>query len=88
MQTQSVGHAIARAVSSSAPRERVRSLKAVRWTLRSGSLYVGPVNPATLETPLVADRSQALVFDGRDNHETRALFFGRLFSAPFTAELL
>jgi hypothetical protein len=68
--------------------KRTKALKAVRWVLRSGSMFIGPCDPKTMETPLVTDRAAALVFDGRDNEVTRAAFFSRLFDAPFTPELL
>lgn len=74
--------------SSKAGKERVAALRAVRWTLRSGSAYIGPVNPVTLESPLVSDVSEALVFDGRDNELAKSAFFASLFGAPFTPELL
>ncbi len=67
---------------------RIDALKAVRWVLRSGSMFVGPVDPTTLNSTLVPDKADALRFDGRDNEVTRAAFFTALFSAPFTAELL
>jgi hypothetical protein len=67
---------------------RIDALKSVRWVLRSGSMYVGPIEPATLESTLVDSIEDALVFDGRDNEQTKAAFFSRLFEAPFTAELL
>lgn len=89
MNTVSVSTAIAQAVASSpAGKARIAALKAVRWVLRSGSMYVGPCDPKTLETPLVTDKAAALVFDGRDNEAMRAAFFSRQFSAPFTPELL
>lgn len=74
--------------SSKAGKGRTAALKAVRWVMRSGSLYVGPVDPATLESPLVSDVSEALVFDGRDNELAKSAFFASLFGAPFTPELL
>jgi hypothetical protein len=84
-----VSAAIAKAVASTEKgKARNAALKGVRWVLRSGSMFVGPCDPKTLETPLVTDRAAALVFDGRDNEVMRAAFFTRLFSAPFTPELL
>lgn len=80
--------AINSAVSASSEgRERIKALKAVRWVLRSGSMFVGPVN-ADLESTLVDNRKDALVFDGRDNEQMRAKFFSAYFSAPFTPELI
>lgn len=88
MNPSTVSTAIAQAVASSpAGKARNAALKGVRWVLRSGSMFIGPCDPKTLETPLVVDRAAALVFDGRDNEVTRAVFFSRLFDAPFTAEL-
>jgi hypothetical protein len=84
-----VSAAIAQALASTEKgKARNAALKGVRWVLRSGSMFIGPCDPKTLETPLVQDRAAALVFDGRDNEVTRAAFFSRLFSAPFTPELL
>lgn len=84
-----VSSAIAQAVATTEKgKARTAALKAVRWVLRSGSMYVGPCDPKTLETPLVQDRTAALVFDGRDNEVMRAAFFSHTFGAPFTPELL
>lgn len=81
--------AIAQAVASTEKgKARTAALKAVRWVLRSGSMFIGPCDPKTLETPLVTNRAEALVFDGRDNEVMRAAFFSHTFSAPFTPELL
>lgn len=84
-----VGAAIAAAVASSAVGPaRVRALRGVRWVLRSGSFYVGPIDPVTLDNPLVSERGAALVFDGRDNQETRAAFFSASFGSTFVPELV
>lgn len=60
--------------------------KTLRYVLRSGSFYVAPVDPTTLQNPLVLDRSQAMVLDWRDNEALKARFFSALLSVPFTAE--
>lgn len=73
--------------SSPAGKARVQALKGVRWVLRSGSFWVGPVG-ADGVTPLVSEIGKALVFDGRDNEIMRAAFFSGLFGAPFVAELV
>lgn len=86
---ETVEEAIARAVDSTPEgKERTKALKAVKWVLRSGSFFVGPINPATLQATLVAGRKNALVFDGRDNETLKQSYFASLFSVPFTAELL
>lgn len=59
-----------------------------RFVLRSGSMYVAPLDAATMENALVIDRSAAMVLDWRDNEDAKARFFSVLFSAPFVAEQL
>lgn len=60
--------------------------KSKRFVLRSGSFYIGNLDAATMENPLVTDRAQALVCDWRDNEVAKARFFSVLFNAPFAAE--
>lgn len=84
-----VSSAIQKAVSATEMgKARNAALKSVKWVLRSGSMWVGPVDPSTLDSTLVDSEKDALVFDGRDNEQTKAAFFSRHFSAPFTPELL
>lgn len=79
---------IQNAVRTTAPgRARTAALKAIRWVLRSGSMYVGPVKPNGT-VPLVESRDEAQVYDGRDNEEMKRAFFGVHFGAPFYTELL
>lgn len=85
---QTVADAIACAVESSDEgKARVKALKGVKWVLRSGSFFVGPMD-AELNSTLVQSRDEALVFDGRDNEEMKAGFFSALFGSDFTPELL
>lgn len=86
---QSIPETVEDAIESSeGGKPRIDALKSVKWVLRSGSMWVGPVDPVTLDSTLVDSVKDALVFDGRDNEQTRAAFFSRHFEAPFTSELL
>lgn len=86
---QTIDSAIATAVATSAPgKARKAALMGVRWVLRSGSFFVGPIDAKTMDCPLVTDRSQAQVYTGCDNHEMKARFFSAIFGAPFTTELI
>ena len=60
--------------------------RSIRYTLRSVSFFVGNIDDATMENPLVQDRSQAMVLDWRDNETIKAAFFSALFRVPFFAE--
>ena len=62
--------------------------KTIKYVLRSGSFYVGNIDPKTLENQLVTDRAQAMVLDWRDNEQAKAKFFSATMGAPFVAEKL
>lgn len=59
-----------------------------RFVLRSGSFFVGNLDAATMQDPLVQDRSAAMVLDWRDNETLKARFFSALHGVPFVAEPL
>lgn len=56
------------------------------YVLRSGSFYVGNLDPVTMENPLVTDKALAMRLDWRDNEEAKARFFSVLHDCPFVAE--
>lgn len=54
--------------------------------LRVGNSYVGPIDPQTLENPLVPSPAQAMKLDWRDNEQLKAAFFSRVLGCPVVAE--
>ena len=55
----------------------------MKHVLKSGSSYVGNLNPATMQNDLTQDIALAMVCDERDNEWAKAKFFSVLFGAPF-----
>jgi len=68
-------------------KERNKACASVKWVLRSGSAYIGKLD-AALNPTLTSNKASAVVFDGRDNEETKARFYSLIMGAPFTPELL
>ena len=68
-------------------KERSKACATVKWVLKSGSAYIGPLD-AEFTPMLVSDKSKATVFDGRDNEVTKAAFHSQIMDAPFTPETL
>ena len=64
---------------------RNKALASVKWVLKEAcGLYVGLKN---LQTVLV-DKSEATIFDGRDNEAMKQKYFTALTGGNFTIELV
>jgi hypothetical protein len=58
--------------------------ESTQWRLRSGLLYAG-LNDRCQCILTTAD--QAVVFDGRDNEQAKAAFYGQMLHTQFEIEL-
>ena len=84
-----VRHTIARAIRGTMPRSdaRMKALASVRWVLATDDgRYVYVDHRA--QASLVRQVLHATIYDGRDNEDLKARFFGVLFGRPFSPILL
>jgi hypothetical protein len=65
-------------------RERKLALSRIQWRLRYGLLYAGL--DARLNC-ILTDEANAVVFDARDNEQSKLAFYGASLNCKFEVEL-
>jgi len=84
--TERIGHIL----NSTKPntRQRRKLLSQIKWRLRYGLLYAG-LSERMLEGCILVsvDDPRCQIFDGRDNEDAKAKFYGALLNCKFEVEL-
>jgi len=65
-------------------KERNKALAKIKWRLRCGLLYAGLGRQAAC---ILTDEAHALVFDGRDNEQTKLAYWQAVTGYKFEVEL-
>lgn len=92
MSSSRIQEKIAEACATTAPGTKARkhALASVRWVLASCTGYAALVDDPVViaRCVIVDDIADAQVFDGRDNEEVKARFYGAMLKTDFVPVLL